>query len=289
MIFFYFSFHVALIVTFLPLAFAEHHHLDTDFLIFPYLFFAALFVYNFDRYFGSSVADRLNNPDRTLYHQLHTLWSRRIVMVSFIVIVALFFYFNRDTQVLLALLALLTGAYFLFSQVRHLGVTGLVFSLFKLLLLATVWTIVIAVIPHVSAAGFSFDFFYESKYLRLSMISVFVIIFVNGLWFDLRDRDGDAIARKNNFANCIEDRYYFLFLIALPVFSISFFPIHRFLSICLIGFYYLFLAVYSYYRELYPRYGETFYYFFVDFPLLAFSAMEVISRIFFKSGHLYSW
>ncbi len=165
------------------------------------VFFSALFVYNLDRLLALT-PDRENVPQRSRFIASRQMRFYVWLILSLFMIVRMASQISRLSLLFLTVLFFISAFYlYAFSYTRKAMQALKHLAWIKPALLALVWSSVTVMLPVVESHGHSFASSFASigGLYRLYAIRFFHYM-ANGIFFDLRDREGDRIAGKLNFS-----------------------------------------------------------------------------------------
>jgi hypothetical protein len=272
MIFYFANFHISFAVVLLSAIVLRAQGLGYDSAYFVFIYFSSLFIYNIDRYYNVSKEDRINCPGRSAFH----LRNRKVVLATLLVallaMLGTSWALKGGTFLILIACVIVTFLYLLVIQLRDSTFLSWLIAVLKIVLLAGVWTVVVGIAPIVQSGAAV-----ELRSLHLTpLLTLFLIFVVNAMWFDLRDRDGDALSGKGNLANLISDRLYFIIMIACSLLALIHSVIFGFRSLAFISVLYLLIGLPWALRGSYGGRGERFYYHIIDLPLIVFPLIELL-------------
>lgn len=230
-----------------------------------FIVISTFFVYNLDKLKDARQMDHLNVPHRAAFFLRH---GRKLVIFSlFLLPLNLYFFWKcrwQQMQVLFVLAGFSFVYFFLLKKMQRIPVVS---GFLKPFFLGLVWAAVTILLPLPIALW--------SQNL-LNFISVALLFWVNGLWFDFRDREGDRIYQKPNLSNSISGRAFFQIILAalLAVFLLSVYS-RVFYYIPLLALYLFIFTIYMQFRRSAPVKNELFYDLCVDLPFLILPIMEL--------------
>lgn len=172
---------------------------------------SAFAVYNLDRLLPGSEQDAVNSPSRVgfFYSYRQLLWP--ITLINLAVAIILFIVFlNMQTRLSVALAAFTGGLYFFISlnrsaSVKNKGPAYQSGAFAKPFLLAITWGLMLTIPAFLMSRG---ELSVDNVLLLFSGRAVWV--FMNNLWFEMRDFSGDNKAGRINFFQVVSPHSFVL-------------------------------------------------------------------------------
>ncbi|MCB1160793.1 MAG: hypothetical protein H7A25_26005 [Leptospiraceae bacterium] len=273
--FFYFSFPLAGLAPICIFTLQRHRGLEA----FPYEFYIFTFflvftLYNLDRWKDRASVDVLNVPLRAIYYQEHEKLFFVHITLSFTILASGLFFLPFFFVKKLIISSILTLLYFLLSKAFF--IPSLIRGFLKPLLLGLAWGLVLSFFPY----------FYLGKNPDsggiLFFLSRFLIFFINGLWFDYRDKEGDKVYNKPNLSLYISESKLGNLLLVSSLLGILIHLSAKLFSaeILILGLYFLIAVLFKIkpFRVLFKK--EIFYDLFLDFPIFLFPFLEMLYILF---------
>jgi len=272
-----FLFHTNLYAALIALACAalsaDTFSLQVGYKFYAFIFFAALFVYNFDRLKKKSVSDRMNSPERMSFVNRYKKSVLILTSFSFLGGVIFFLHLNVPAMLVAAFTGAVTISYFLLPGEKNKKKSW-IRGILKPVFLSLAWSVTTVILPFVFA-----EQKIESRAV-LFFLSFFILFLVIGLWFDFKDRKGDMLEGKNNLANLLSQKNYLILIFVLIAFNLIFTStVVKSLPLIMLSAYYLFHSIF--YRELKILDGgdEKNYLLFIDLPIFLVPAATQAGKI----------
>ena len=270
MIVFFTNIHLALALVFWNSMYLIRNNLNLDIGYSVFLFSGLFFIYNLDRLKGDTKADAINTPLRTNFILSHTK-----LFVFFTVLSGVTFLYQLFTMQLsiYSYLFLPTfSTFFYWIQKKVFIKTPKISSLLKPTLLGISWGYTMSILPILYCNIPDLNY-------KVNFASTVLIIFTNGLYYDMRDKEGDLQFYKANvfFVYPVYTLKYFLILPPVLGVIINIFSNH-YRTEFFTNLYYLLLGIFTCILNKRPNEKSLDYQ--VDMPIMLFPLFEIIIMVF---------